>query len=349
VTATVELEPRRAAAVSQLRVLAPLSGQVWPLEQVPDPVFAQKMVGDGISLDPTSDVLLAPVAGTVTQLHNAHHALTILTDGGIEVLVHIGLDTVTLRGEGFAPRVKLGDRVEVGQPVIGFDADLVARMARSLLTEIVIANPEKVARMTPRSGLVEAGKDVILDLALADGQGAVAGGFDGKAGGGAPVLSPGISLPNPAGLHARPAAVLAAAAKAFVSEIHLIRGGDQANAKSLVAIMGLSTRQGDVVEVRAAGPDAVQAVEKLAALIAEAAARSPARRRSRRPPRNPPARWPPTPTRSPASRRRRACRSGACCNSVTTSSRSSRTAAPRRMSGRSSMPPAARQSIRSKG
>src|SRR4051812_29253479 len=137
---------------SDLRIIAPLAGILVPLERVPDPVFAQRMVGDGISLDPTSDVLLAPVAGTVTQLHDAHHALTITTDGGVEVLVHVGLDTVKLRGEGFSPRVKLGDRVEVGQPVLGFDADLVARRARSLLTEIVIANPDKVARMTPPSG-----------------------------------------------------------------------------------------------------------------------------------------------------------------------------------------------------
>src|SRR3954463_10387620 len=103
-----------------LKIVAPLGGILVPLDQVPDPVFAQKMVGDGISLDPTSDVLLAPVAGTVTQLHDAHHALTITTDGGVEVLVHVGLDTVKLRGEGFSPRVKLGDRVEVGQPVLGF-------------------------------------------------------------------------------------------------------------------------------------------------------------------------------------------------------------------------------------
>ena len=83
-----------------LKIVAPLGGILVPLDQVPDPVFAQKMVGDGISLDPISNELLAPVAGTVTQLHNAHHALTITTPEGIEVLVHIGLDTVMLRGEG---------------------------------------------------------------------------------------------------------------------------------------------------------------------------------------------------------------------------------------------------------
>ena len=111
---------------SSLKIVAPLGGILVPLDQVPDPVFAQKMVGDGISVDPISDELLAPVSGTVTQLHNAHHAIAITTEEGIEVLVHIGLDTVMLRGDGFSPRVKMGDKVKVGQPVIGFDADRVA-------------------------------------------------------------------------------------------------------------------------------------------------------------------------------------------------------------------------------
>src|SRR5918995_1397600 len=155
-----------------LKIVAPLGGILVPLDQVPDPVFAQKMVGDGISLDPVSNELLAPVSGTVTQLHNAHHALTITTPEGIEVLVHIGLDTVMLRGDGFTPRVKIGDKVKVGQPVIGFDADKVARNARSLLTEIVIANLERVDRMTPGTGMVEAGRSVILELTLKDGAGA---------------------------------------------------------------------------------------------------------------------------------------------------------------------------------
>src|SRR3954470_18824454 len=205
---------------SSLKIVAPLGGILVPLDQVPDPVFAQKMVGDGISLDPISDELLAPVSGTVTQLHNAHHAIAITTEEGIEVLVHIGLDTVMLRGDGFSPRVKMGDKVQVGQPVIGFDADRVARNARSLLTEIVVTNFERVDRMTPGTGMAEAGRSVILELMLKDGAG---NGVAHPAGitvvdappTGKEVQSDGIPLPNPAGLHARPAAVLAAAAKTF--------------------------------------------------------------------------------------------------------------------------------------
>src|SRR5688572_22368669 len=111
---------------TRLEILAPLSGVLVPLDQVPDPVFAQKMVGDGISLDPTSNEVLAPVTGTITQLHEAKHALTITTASGVEVLVHVGVDTVALRGEGFRARVQRGEWVEVGQPLLTFEMDHVA-------------------------------------------------------------------------------------------------------------------------------------------------------------------------------------------------------------------------------
>src|SRR5215471_11227956 len=100
--------------MAQIRVCSPLSGQVWPLERVPDPVFAQKMVGDGISIDPSDSLLLAACDGEVIALHAAGHAVTVRTAEGIELLMHIGIDTVNLKGDGFRPRVKIGDRVPTG-------------------------------------------------------------------------------------------------------------------------------------------------------------------------------------------------------------------------------------------
>src|SRR5512138_3699996 len=95
-----------ALAAVTLALNAPLSGFLMPIERVPDPVFAQKMVGDGIAVDPTSQSLLAPCDGEVLQLHPANHALTLVTAGGVEVMMHIGLDTINLKGQGFTPRVK---------------------------------------------------------------------------------------------------------------------------------------------------------------------------------------------------------------------------------------------------
>ena len=254
------------AIPSSLDIIAPLSGVLVPLSSVPDPVFAEKMVGDGVSLDPTSAELLAPVSGIVTLLHNAHHALTITTSSGIEVLLHIGIDTVMQKGEGFTPKVKQGESVQVGQPLIAFDADLIACKARSLLTQIIIANGEKVTSITTKSGLVEAGKSVILSLQLVEvePEKTATAAEESTA-----VFSNPVALPNPAGLHARPAAVLAMAAKKFTSDIQLIRGDDTVNAKSLVAIMGLSTRQNEEIRVKAWGSDASEAAEQLEKLLAE--------------------------------------------------------------------------------
>ncbi|GAA5180581.1 phosphoenolpyruvate--protein phosphotransferase [Niveibacterium umoris] len=244
-------------------LVAPLSGVLFPLDKVPDPVFAQKMVGDGVSLDPTSGELLSPVAGTVTNIHNAHHALTITTAEGLEVLVHIGIDTVMLKGEGFTPRVKQGDTVAVGQALISFDADRVARKAASLLTQIVIANGDKVAAMYAKSGAVEAGRDVVLSVQLVGSEVA-----DATAGGNVELAGP-VSLPNPSGLHARPAAVLAAEAKKYKSDVRIMRGAAEVNAKSVVAIMGFATMQGDAISVKATGPDAREAAAAVAKLLAE--------------------------------------------------------------------------------
>ena len=106
-------------------IKAPLDGFIFPLEQVPDPVFSQKMVGDGISIDPTGQLLCAPCDGLILQVHRAGHAVTLTTAAGLELMIHIGLDTVQLKGEGFTPKVAQGQAVKTGDPLIEFDADLL--------------------------------------------------------------------------------------------------------------------------------------------------------------------------------------------------------------------------------
>ncbi|MFA6336343.1 MAG: glucose PTS transporter subunit IIA, partial [Bacteroidales bacterium] len=269
-----------STASRRLEILAPLSGVLVPLSSVPDPVFAQKMVGDGVSLDPTSAEVLAPLDGVVTQLHESHHALTI-TGGGVELLIHVGIDTVLLRGTGFTPLVAKGDTVRAGQPLLAFDADLVAGKAKSLLTQIVVANMEAVRSLMPANGaaneLVQAGRDVIMTIELADapaGAGPAVPHTGSHAGQAEALLSEPVVIPNVAGLHARPAAVLAAEAKRFSADVRLLREASgaseagEANAKSVVAILGLSLRQGEAVRLRASGADASIALTALAKLLA---------------------------------------------------------------------------------
>ncbi|MBU0552520.1 PTS glucose transporter subunit IIA, partial [Myxococcota bacterium] len=184
---------------------APLSGVCVDLSDVPDPVFAQRMVGDGIAIDPTEPLLRAPCAGRITQLHRAHHALTLTHAEGVEVLMHIGLDTVALGGEGFEPLVDEGDEVAVGDPLLRFEPGLLARRARSLICLIVLPQGQSIA--APRAGRVRGGEALCeVRPARPPTRPAEEGGI---------IWSGIVRVPNPMGLHARPAAALAQQAKAL--------------------------------------------------------------------------------------------------------------------------------------
>jgi phosphocarrier protein FPr len=249
-----------------LLLYAPVSGPILPVIDVPDPTFAQKMVGDGIAIDPTSEVLLAPCQGRVTQLHGAGHALTITSPEGIKILMHIGLETVRLKGRGFTAKVAEGDTVKPGTPLIAFDASYIAHNAASLLTLMVIANGDKVASHDPASGMAVAGETPVLELRLAaSAHGASSGERNGGARGRR--VSEPIVILNPAGLHARPAAVLVNSAKRFASDVRLVKDGREANAKSVVAILSLDIKQHDTITVAAEGKDAALALETLIPLI----------------------------------------------------------------------------------
>jgi len=234
-----------------------------PIEQVPDPVFAGRMVGDGISIDPLENTLVAPCDGEVVHLHPSLHALTIRSPEGLEVLTHIGLDTVRMRGEGFTVQVKVGDQVKAGDPLIVFDLDMVATQAKSLLTQMVIANTaDMLSGLEPETGFVTAGKSVAAVAILAEAVEGAEGAAPRQPG--KKVTSDAIIVPNPVGLHARPASVLSNLAAQYESDITLHRGEDQGNAKSVMAIMGMEVRFRDKVRISAYGADADEAIKDLA-------------------------------------------------------------------------------------
>ncbi|MBI6565088.1 phosphoenolpyruvate--protein phosphotransferase [Pseudomonas synxantha] len=243
-----------------LELLAPLSGMLLALDQVPDPVFSSRVIGDGLCIDPTSQTLCAPLAGVISNIQDSGHAVSVTDDNGVQVLLHIGLDTVNLAGQGFTRLVEEGQRVEAGQPLIEFDADYVALHARSLLTLMLVVSGEPFVLLVPDQGAVEEGQPL---LRVSPGQASSeADEEEGDA-----LFSKPLTLPNANGLHARPAAVLAQAAKGFSSSIYLHKQTQSANAKSLVAIMALQTSRGDSLQVSAAGTDAEAAIQALVALL----------------------------------------------------------------------------------
>ncbi|MFC6296209.1 phosphoenolpyruvate--protein phosphotransferase [Pseudomonas sp. CCM 7893] len=245
-----------------LELLAPLSGVLLPLDQVPDPVFSSRLIGDGLCIDPTSQTLCAPLAGVISNIQDSGHAVSVTGDNGVQVLMHIGLDTVNLAGKGFTRLVEEGQRVQAGQPLIEFDADFIALNARSLLTLMLVVSGEPFVLLTPGAGVVAEGQALLRVTP-------VAGADDVAEEEGDALFSKPLTLPNANGLHARPAAVFAQAAKGFKASIYLHKQTQSANAKSLVAIMALQTVQGDTLQVSAAGDDADAAIKALVALLAE--------------------------------------------------------------------------------
>lgn len=257
---STQLQQRNASF--SVTLSAPISGQVIPLEQVPDPVFAEKMVGDGLSIDPVENIIRAPADGVIIQLTKTNHALTLKTDDGLDILIHIGIDTVLLKGEGFNPLIQQGDRVSEGQPLIEFDADYVAQHARALMTEIVITNGDELnTSITPTQQSMAMVGQPFMTIRFGD---AAEQEVD--------VTEPWqcsdtIRLPNPAGLHARPAAALSALAKSYDCAIELVSGTKRANARSITALLNLGTAHGTEVHVEARGTDAALALKDIVAAI----------------------------------------------------------------------------------
>jgi PTS system glucose-specific IIA component len=148
--------------MAEIRVLAPLDGTVVDLETVPDEVFAQKMAGDGVAIDPSGQVAVAPISGDLVKLFPGGHAFGIATSDGVELIVHIGLDTVELKGEGFENIATEGQIVQAGTPIVRFDRAAIERLGKAMLSPIVSSGAGSVVRRA--SGTVQAGRDVLFVL-----------------------------------------------------------------------------------------------------------------------------------------------------------------------------------------
>lgn len=120
--------------------VSPIKGEVKPLSEVPDAVFSQKMMGDGFAIVPSDGTVVSPVDGTIVSFFPTKHAIGILSDSGREILIHVGIDTVKLKGKGFEALVSQGDRVEIGQPLLKVDLDYITEHAPSIITPIIFTN-----------------------------------------------------------------------------------------------------------------------------------------------------------------------------------------------------------------
>jgi phosphocarrier protein FPr/phosphocarrier protein len=240
-------------------LVAPLSGWLTPLEEVPDPVFAERMMGEGVAIDPTSSSLCAPADATVIAVSETAHAVTMRLDNDAELLIHVGLETVALGGAGLRPLCAAGARVKAGDPLIELDLDLIARRAKSLVTPIILASEGYTFLVDQLSRPVSYG-DPIAKVSAgrkpAAGSQVTAGSHERT-----------VTIGAAHGLHARPAARIAALLRPFSAEVSLVARERSASARSVVAMLGLGLRSGDEARIIGRGAQSQEAVEKVAALI----------------------------------------------------------------------------------
>lgn len=146
-------------------LVAPVSGEIVPLDAVPDEAFASKAVGDGVAIKPSDKRVVAPIAGTVVKIFNTNHAFCLESENGVEIVVHMGLDTVALGGQGFTRLVEEGAQVTAGQPVLEMDLDYLNAHARSMISPVVVSNIEDFAGLTLLTqGQVIAGETPLYEI-----------------------------------------------------------------------------------------------------------------------------------------------------------------------------------------
>lgn len=145
------------------KLVAPIDGKVIDLSEVPDQVFAEKMAGDGIAIDTTGSTIVAPADGRISMIFKTNHAFGITLSNGAEILVHIGLDTVALDGEGFERIAQEGQDVKAGDTIIKIDREFIASKGYSLVTPVLITNPDIFKDIVGSIGInVKAGNDEVL-------------------------------------------------------------------------------------------------------------------------------------------------------------------------------------------
>ena len=148
----------------EVEIYAPISGEIVNIEDVPDVVFSEKIVGDGVAVRPIGNKIVAPVDGVIGKIFETNHAFSMESKEGVELFVHFGIDTVELKGEGFTRIAQEGQSIKRGDTVIEFDLPLLESKAKSVLTPVVISNMDEISCIVKKSGEVVAGESVVLAL-----------------------------------------------------------------------------------------------------------------------------------------------------------------------------------------
>lgn len=243
--------------MTEILIHAPFAGWLTPLEDTPDAAFAQGMVGPGGAIDPIEEAVRAPFNGVVVDVAVTRHAVTLKSDEGVELLIHVGIDTVALKGEGFTTHVAAGDRVRTGDLLLTVDLDRAAETARDLISPMIVTGGAEQVRLLGPRRRVSCGDPVLAvrpmvatsDLAVT------------------PTVTRTVRATLPHGLHARPSARIVAILRPFDADVSIAIDGRTASAASVTALMRLNATDGDLLQLSASGVEADQALDALVRLI----------------------------------------------------------------------------------
>jgi PTS system N-acetylglucosamine-specific IIC component len=154
-----------ASNPGEIVLLSPVTGEVVALEDVPDAAFATRAVGEGVAILPTGNQVVAPCDGQLVKIFNTNHAFALINDAGVELIVHIGIETVKLGGQGFTRLVEQGSQVKAGQPVLELDLEYLRNNAKSVISPVVLTNADQFAPLANlASGAVVAGQTPLYTI-----------------------------------------------------------------------------------------------------------------------------------------------------------------------------------------
>ncbi len=245
-----------------ISIAAPITGWVWSLGETPDPVFANGMMGDGVAIDPMVGEVRAPFDGEVVVVNPSCHAVILRHTSGLEVLVHVGIDTVALAGEGFELLVQVGQAVGSGELLLRFDLDKVACTVPSLVSPVVVVTGEAFEITEHTAGRHVATGDLLMTVRPRHS---------------AAEMTPTTALVHVAeakvhisllhGVHARPAAALARILRRHGAAGRVQHGDRVADLLSLVSVMAMGLKASDQVVVQVHGDHANDALAEIVALL----------------------------------------------------------------------------------
>lgn len=260
-------------------IYAPLTGTIVSLEQIEDPMIAARALGDGVAINPTNNVVVSPCNGVIKLVHSHKHVVIIETTEGVDILIHVGVNTKSVAEEQFEAFVKVKDTVKVGDKLLAFNKEELIAQGKSPVT-VVIANyldtSINAIKFSDKSQ-VEAGTSLIYAVGEKNliNSSSFSNYFNGiNSNTNNNNLSPmntqnerlvtqEVTIYNETGLHARPAAFLCNLVKKLPASITLTKGEDSANAKSLIEILGLGINFNDQVVITVEGENATQILSQI--------------------------------------------------------------------------------------